>query len=126
MAEVAYRAKVLEHICQYEQERSLISLRPSDQMKSCVLDRRHCAAKVVASLAEHDGVRRIEAADGCQLDVLLYSEALADDEGGELLYPHNALRNAALLMARTELLFILDGDMLIGSDLSAALSDDDR
>ncbi len=68
---------------------------------------------------------RTESADGCQLDVVLYSESLADDDG-ELLYPHNALRNAALLMARTELLFILDGDMLISSDLSAALSDDAR
>ena len=77
-------------------------------------------------IGHHDCTRRSEAADGCQLDVILYSETLTDDDARELLYPHNALRNAALLMARTELLFILDGDMLISSDLSAALSDNSR
>ena len=59
----------------------------------------------------------------CQLDIVLYSEAVASEFGVDVLYPLNALRNAALLMARTELLFILDGDMLVSRAFSTALAD---
>lgn len=38
------------------------------------------------------------------------------------LFPFNALRNAAALRARTQLLLIVDGDMLISSSLSAELA----
>ena len=53
---------------------------------------------------------------------MLYSELMASLALIELLYPLNVLRNAALLMARTELVFILDGDMVISSDLSAVIA----
>lgn len=68
----------------------------------------------------------MEARGACQLDIVLYSEVMASPALIEVLYPLNALRNAALLMARTDLLFILDGDMLVSSDLSAALADPAR
>ena len=61
----------------------------------------------------------------CQLDIVLYSEVMAS-KAVAVLYPLNVLRNAALLVARTELLFILDGDMLISKDLSTALADPAR
>jgi len=38
------------------------------------------------------------------------------------LFPFNALRNAAALRARTQLLLIVDGDMLVSSSLSAELA----
>lgn len=58
----------------------------------------------------------------CQLDVILYSERVAS-ELVRSLFPVNALRNAALLMVRTPLVFILDGDMLTSSDLSLDMAD---
>lgn len=70
--------------------------------------------------------RRMEARGACQLDIVLYSEVMASPALIELLYPLNVLRNAALLMARTELVFILDGDMVISSDLPAVIADPAR
>lgn len=68
----------------------------------------------------------MEARGACQLDIVLYSEVMASSALIEVLYPLNALRNAALLMARTELIFILDGDMVISSDLATALAEPAR
>lgn len=68
----------------------------------------------------------MEAKKGCQLDIVLYSEMMASSALIEVLFPINALRNAALLMARTALVFNLDGDMLISTDLSASLADPAR
>ena len=59
----------------------------------------------------------------CQLDIVLFSEAVVSELAADVLYPLNALRNAGILMARTELLFILDGDMLVSQDLSVSLAD---
>ena len=44
----------------------------------------------------------------------------------EVLYPLNVLRNVALLMARTDLVFVIDGDMVISSDLAANLANPTR
>ena len=71
-------------------------------------------------------VCRIEAKGACQLDIVLYSELMASSELIEVLYPINALRNAALLMARTDLVFNLDIDMLISTGLSKSLADPTR
>lgn len=70
--------------------------------------------------------RRMEAQGACQLDIVLYSEVMASQDLIEVLYPINAVRNAALLMARTELVFQLDVDMLISQGLPAALADPAR
>jgi Glycosyl-transferase for dystroglycan len=65
---------------------------------------------------------RAEAADGgCQLTVTLHTEAVADAAAAQL-FPANALRNAALLNARTQLVMVLDGDMLVAPALSAQLA----
>ena len=48
---------------------------------------------------------RLEALGACQPDIALYSEVVAD-AAAEQLFPINALRNAALLLARTELVML--------------------
>lgn len=69
-------------------------------------------------------LRRTEtaAAGGCQLDITLYSEALADMPM-LLLFPVNALRSAALLAAATPLVMMSDADLLVGASLNAVLAD---
>ena len=59
---------------------------------------------------------------GCLLDIMLFSEVLAE-EALQVLFPINALRNAALLAARTPLVMLGDADLLAGSSLNAALED---
>lgn len=59
---------------------------------------------------------------GCQLSITLFSELLAGDDE-DMLYPVNALRNAALLAAKTPLVFSVDGDMLLSSSLTTGLKD---
>lgn len=64
---------------------------------------------------------RLEAARACQLDVLVVSERLADAAAAKL-FPVNALRNLALLSAKTELVMLGDLDLLAGRDLAAAVA----
>lgn len=59
---------------------------------------------------------------GCQLTITLFSELLASKDE-ELLFPLNALRNAALLVVQTPLVFYADADMLLSNSLTAALSE---
>lgn len=59
---------------------------------------------------------------GCQLDILLLSEVLQPGKV-QLLFPVNALRNFALLAARTELILSADADLLPGASMNDALSD---
>ena len=57
------------------------------------------------------------------MDIALWSELLArDDPWMPMLFPVNSLRSRALLMARTELVLVLDGDMLVHSGLHASLA----
>ena len=53
---------------------------------------------------------RLEAKEGCYLDIVLYSEMISSSLLIEGLFPVNALHNAALV-------FNLDGDMLVTTDL---------
>ena len=65
---------------------------------------------------------RAEAADsGCQLTITLHTEAVADAAAAQL-FPANALRNAALLNAYTQLVLVVDGDMQVAPALSAQLA----
>lgn len=59
---------------------------------------------------------------GCQLSMALFSEVVAGPTEG-LLFPYNALRNAALLAARTPLVLNVDADMLLSASLSRTLAD---
>ncbi len=52
----------------------------------------------------------------------LFSEVVAGP-AEELLFPYNALRNAALLAARTQLVLTVDADMLLAAGLTATLVD---
>lgn len=61
------------------------------------------------------------ASGGCQLDILLLSETLKSDDV-QRLFPVNAIRNFALLAARTELVLFADADLLVGASLNEALS----
>lgn len=66
---------------------------------------------------------RAEAARTCALDITLYSEVLAaGDPWMSWLFPVNALRSRALLLARSELVIVLDGDMLMHSGLHKSLT----
>lgn len=62
---------------------------------------------------------------GCQISIVLMSELLAGADT-QVLYPHNALRNAAHLTARTPLIFHVDVDMLLSTSLRANLSNPTR
>lgn len=59
---------------------------------------------------------------GCQLDIVLVSEILAED-ALQILFPINLLRDIALLASRTELVLLGDADLLAGSSLNKALED---
>lgn len=87
----------------------------------------HSANKTLSSRTFHHDVvflspGRAEAdAGGCQLTLTLHSELVADADAAAL-FPFNALRNAAMLLVRTSLVAVVDGDMLISHTLSAQLS----
>lgn len=67
-------------------------------------------------------LRSIEQQEGgCQLNIALFSEIVAGP-AEEMLFPYNALRNAALLAARTPLVMNVDTDMLLSAALTATLS----
>jgi len=72
--------------------------------------------------------RRVMVSRACALDIALYSEATAGgDPWMRWLFPVNSLRSRALLLARTPLVLVLDGDMLVHAALHARLaSNDDR
>jgi hypothetical protein len=70
-------------------------------------------------------VHRVTAARTCALDIALYFEDLASgDAWMPWLFPVNSLRSRALLLARTPLVLVLDGDMLVHSQLHARLAND--
>lgn len=57
------------------------------------------------------------------MDIALWSEILApEDPWMSMLFPVNSLRSRALLMARTELVLVLDGDMLVHAGLHSSLA----
>lgn len=59
----------------------------------------------------------------CMLDVMLFSEALAENDPNiKDLFPVNALRNRAMLMATTTLVLVLDGDLLPQANMRASLA----
>ncbi len=72
--------------------------------------------------------RRVMVSRACALDIALYSEATAGgDPWMRWLFPVNSLRSRALLLARTPLVLVLDGDMLVHAALHARLAaNDDR
>jgi Glycosyl-transferase for dystroglycan len=88
---------------------------------ACLLN---CAIKNSAAASQCDiCLYRAEATDsGCQLTITLHTEAVADAAAAAQLFPANALRNAALLTARTQLVLVLDGDMLVAPALSTQLA----
>jgi hypothetical protein len=65
----------------------------------------------------------MEERGACQLDIMIFSEKVATNQLAKELYPENALRNMALLAAKTELVLIGDVDLLAGSELRDAVSD---
>jgi hypothetical protein len=70
-------------------------------------------------------MRRVTSAHTCALDIALYSEDLAPkDAWMSWLFPVNSLRSRALLLARTPLVLVLDGDMLVHTQLHAQLASD--
>lgn len=83
------------------------------------------AAAHAAALQIDDIWNRVTAARTCALDIALYSESLAmGDPWMAWLFPVNSLRSRALLLARTPLVLVLDGDMLVHSKLHAQLASD--
>ncbi|MEW5316946.1 MAG: hypothetical protein WDW38_008284 [Sanguina aurantia] len=60
--------------------------------------------------------------DMCVLDLMLVYEVFSD-KNAALLYPFNTLRNLARLQARTPVLALLDGDLIVSSSLGKFLLD---
>ncbi|KAF5826120.1 glycosyl-transferase for dystroglycan-domain-containing protein [Dunaliella salina] len=65
--------------------------------------------------------RSVLAPGSCQLTMLLFYE-LFDSVSASVLYPVNALRNFARMVAQTNLIFPLDVDMLVSKSFSNLLS----
>mmetsp|Transcript_21809 Transcript_21809/g.37226 ORF Transcript_21809/g.37226 Transcript_21809/m.37226 type:complete len:431 (-) Transcript_21809:13-1305(-) len=66
--------------------------------------------------------KKMEAADKCQLDMMLLYEVF-DHKDSAMLYPVNSLRNFARMQVRTPLLSAIDVDMMISAGLSEDLND---
>lgn len=58
----------------------------------------------------------MEAADNCQLDIMLLYETTLDDVMS-VMFPINTLRNYALLQARTPLVSMVDVDLIVSNAL---------
>lgn len=61
------------------------------------------------------------AGTGCYLDVMLLYEYVSDEPLMGLMFPVNALRNFALVQARTPLVALIDVDLLISRTLATWL-----
>eukprot|EP00775_Hariotina_reticulata_P011145 gene11145-11298_t len=60
--------------------------------------------------------QRMEAADNCQLDILLLYETVVD-EVMKVMFPINTMRNYGLLQARTPLVAMVDVDLIVSNAL---------
>jgi hypothetical protein len=60
--------------------------------------------------------RRMEAANNCQLDIVLVTEFVSD-QLSKIMFPVNTLRNYALLQARTRLVAMVDVDLIVSNTL---------
>eukprot|EP00878_Enallax_costatus_P034166 GHUV01037827.1.p1 GENE.GHUV01037827.1~~GHUV01037827.1.p1 ORF type:complete len:113 (-),score=29.95 GHUV01037827.1:339-677(-) len=60
--------------------------------------------------------RRMEAANNCQIDILLLYETVLDDVM-KVMFPINTLRNYALLQAKTPLVSMVDVDLIVSNAL---------
>ncbi|GBF89222.1 hypothetical protein Rsub_02099 [Raphidocelis subcapitata] len=69
--------------------------------------------------------KKMEVADGCQLDMSLLYEVVADDVMTMLL-PINVMRNYALVQARTRLVAMVDVDLLLSATLSTWMESKDN
>jgi hypothetical protein len=58
----------------------------------------------------------MEAADNCQLDIVLVTEFVSD-QLAKIMFPVNTLRNYALLQARTRLVAMVDVDLIVSNTL---------
>lgn len=58
----------------------------------------------------------MEAANNCQLDIMLLYETVLDDVM-KVMFPINTLRNYALLQAKTPLVSMVDVDLIVGNAL---------
>lgn len=64
----------------------------------------------------------MEAANNCQLDILLLYETVVD-EVMKVMFPVNTMRNYALLQARTPLVAMVDVDLIVSNTLLEWLLD---
>lgn len=98
------------HIGLYQEQSKPLSLRNNANVK-----------KAIRSVSEfHKTVERDDSA--CILDVVLLYE-IHSERRALLLYPVNQLRNLARLQARTELIALMDVDMLLSSKLPRWMSE---
>ena len=98
------------HLGLYQEQSKPLSLRNNANVK-----------KAIRNLSEfHKSVERD--ASACILDIVLVYE-IHSEKRALLLYPVNQLRNIARLQARTELIALMDVDMLLSSKLPRWMSE---